>query len=237
MRILLLIALMLGVSTPVFAEDSADNLRTISVSGEAKDQFAPDRAEITVVMEGRAKTVAEAKKKHDELLNGLLAETKKFAIPEKQVKTLSDTIQPQYDYIENQGQRLREYSAEHRVMVQLDDTKKVGDFINAIVARGIDRVEGVNYTLKDSSKAEREVLLKAVIDAKAKATAIAVTLGQTLGPVQNVSATGGGFVPVPMPYQGRVMAMKAEAAMDAAAPVPAGEVQVNQTVQATFLIN
>ncbi len=232
----ILLALMLLLAGPVLAEEP---VRQITVNGQAEKSFAPDKVDVTVVIEGRAKTLKEAKAIHDKLLSALHEVTAKFDIAKSDVKTTSDSINPQFDYVSEPNgsggrQVLRGYSAEHRLQVTLSNLTKIGDFINALVAKNIDRIEQVSYGLKRSADAEMEVSVEAVKDAKMKAQKLLGALGATLGPVISVNADGGGYMPRPMP----MMMAKADMAGGApeAASIPAGDVNIRQNVTVQFEI-
>lgn len=233
----LVLSTLLLVSTPAMAEPAP---RQISVTGQADKNFTPDKADVYVVVEGRGKALAEAKKKHDDLLNALHQVVEKFGIAKDKVKTLSNSINPQYDYVNdangNGRQVLRGYQAEHRLLVTLDILDKMGDLINALVAKGIDRVEQVSYGLKNSEDAEMEVTLAAVRDAKNKAGKIIAALDSDLGKVLTVNTDGGGYQPVPMPMM--MMAKSADMAAGApeAAQIPAGDVKIMKSVTVQFEI-
>jgi uncharacterized protein YggE len=242
----LAIGLMMGAMAscflPLAASAAEVPLRQISVTGEAERNFSPDKADVMVVVEGRGKTLAEAKKQHDELLAGLHQVTAKFEIAKNNVKTLSDSISPQYDYVSddkgNGRQVLRGYAAEHRLQITLETLDKVGDFINAVVAKKIDRIEGIRYGLKDSKAAELDVTISAVKNAKTKAQQIVGALDATLGEVLSVNTGGTGYAPQPMPMM--MMAKSADMTMgsapEAAPTVPTGDVSIHQQVTVQFAI-
>jgi uncharacterized protein YggE len=213
--------------------------RQISVTGQAEQSFTPDKADIYVAVVGQGKALAEAKQNHDTLLNALHQVTAQFKIGKSNVKTLSDSINPQYDYVSEPNgsgrQVLRGYEANHRLQITLEDTAKTADFINALVSKNIDRIEQVQYGLKDSEEAEMQVTLAAVKNAKKKAGRIIAALDSDLGKVLSVNADGGGYQPQPMP----MMAMGAPAMENKsqdAAPIPAGDVKINKNVTVQFEI-
>lgn len=212
--------------------------RQISVTGTAEQSFTPDKADIYVAVLGQGKALAEAKKNHDTLLNALHQVTAQFKIGKANVKTLSDSINPQYDYVSEPNgsgrQVLRGYEANHRLQITLEDTAKTGDFINALVSKNIDRIEQVQYGLKDSEEAEMQVTLAAVKNAKKKAGRIIAALDSDLGKVLSVNADGGGYQPVPMPMM-MTKAVMADGGAEAA-PIPAGDVKINKNVTVQFEI-
>jgi len=237
MRFLILAACLLLTSAAT-AEEVL--IRQITVTGEAEQNFAPDKAEVMIAIEGRGKTLAEAKQKHDELLTALHQAVSKFSIDKSKVKTLSNSINPQYDYVNdpngNGRQVLRGYSAEHRVQVTIEKLDSIGEFINALVARNIDRIEQVSYGLRNSDSAEMQVSVAAVKNAKSRAAELLGALDSRLGKVISVSTDSGGYHPRPVP----MMAMAKRGAMsdsaEAAAPIPDGDVAIRKQVTVQFEI-
>ncbi len=214
--------------------------RLISVSGKAEKNYEPNKVDVTLAIEGRDKELKTAKRKHDELLNALHKVARNFGVDKKDVKTLSNNIQPRYEYRDKNNRRvLAGYSAKHRVQVTLKKIDKVGDFVNAITKAGIDQLQGMSFGLIDSNAAEREVMLMAVKDSRMKADAVAASLGVSAPKVYSVNVQGGGgYHPKPMPMvRGKMMmAMDAESAPPAA-EIPTGEVTIRQNVSAQFEIS
>ena len=227
-KTLLLASLLLAA--PAMAEDAP---HTLTVSGLSEQQFAPDKADIIVVVEGRSAKLADAKAEHDKKLAQLLALQNRFNLKKSDIKTLSDSVQPEYDY--NDGkQKLREYVASHRLQITLHDTKQAGSFVNAVVGENINRVESVSYGLEDNAKAQNTVLLAAIEDAKQKAETAARALGVKLNGVHSFTAENNGVAPRP-PMPMMAMARMKDAAPEAT-PLPEGDVSLQQTVSVSYLI-
>lgn len=224
------------LSSPAQAHDEVKP-RLISVSGKAEKTYDPDKVDIVLAIEGQDKELKTAKRKHDELLNALHKVARDFGVDKKDVKTLSNSIQPRYEYRDKNNTRvLAGYSATHRVQVTFKSLDKIGDFVNAITKVGIDQLQSMSFGLIDSNAAEREVMLMAVKDARAKSDAVAATLGVLAPKVYSVNvAGGGGYRPQPVMARGAMMAMDmAESAP--AAEVPLNDVTIQQNVSAQFEI-
>jgi len=228
----LILALMLPLSAHA---DDEKNPRLISVNGSAEKIYEPNKVEINIGLQGEDKDLKKAKSKHDDLLNALYAVAEKFGVEKKDIKTLSNSIQPRYEYRDKTNQRvLAGYLASHQVQVMLKNLDKIGDFINALTAKGIDQMNGMQFGLIDSNAAEREVMLMAVKDARAKADAVAGVLGVGIERPYSINVSGGGgYHPQPMMARGMV-AMAADAEMAPAAEIPMNDVTIRQSVSAQF---
>lgn len=218
--------------------DDKESPRLISVSGKAEKTFEPDKVDIVLSIEGRDKELTIAKRKHDELLNALHNVAERFDVDKKNLRTLSNSIQPRYEYRNKENQRvLTGYTASHRVEITFTQLNKIGEFVNAITRAGIDKLQSMRFGLLQSDAAQREVMLLAVKDAKDKAKAIANTLDVDMGDVYSVSVnSGGGYHTKPMMMARNEMAMDMAAAPSAAS-IPTGEVTIRQHVSAQFEMN
>ena len=104
----------------------------------------------------------------------------------------------------------------------------VGPLIDAAIAAGANRVNSLDFNLRDDTGARDEAIAKAAKDAQAQAQALAAALGLKLGPI--VSATTQ-VNPGPQPVMFRAAAMSLGAN---ATPVSPAEVSVPATVSLTY---
>ena len=105
-----------------------------------------------------------------------------------------------------------------------------GALIDAAIAAGANRVNSLNFSVKDDTKARGEAIAIATRDARAQAEALASALDVKLGKVLKAT-TISEQRPVPI-WMNRAMAMSA----NVATPVEPGEVTVPATVSLTFEI-
>jgi uncharacterized protein len=70
-----------------------------SMSGEGKETIKPDVAVINLGVQANAATVKEAQDRINESINSITAEVKKLGIDEKDIKTESYTVYPNYDAV------------------------------------------------------------------------------------------------------------------------------------------
>jgi uncharacterized protein YggE len=113
--------------------------------------------------------------------------------------------------------------------VQTGATNLLGALIDEAIGAGANRVNYLNFTLRDDTKPRTEAITKAAKDAEAQARALAQALGLTLGHV--VRATTVSEVrPIPLAMRGEAYAARE------ATPVEAGEITVPATVSLVYEI-
>jgi uncharacterized protein YggE len=215
-----------------FSAKAEERVRTISVMGEASVKIAPDKADLSINLAGSGKTAVQAKEVSDKKLKSLYSLIKQHDIPESLVETLHSSIQPQYDYRDGK-QKFREYESQQRVTIEIHNLDSIAKFMDDLVVAGVDRVDSLQYGLKDDAGAKQDALVKALHQAQTKAAALAEVVGSTLGKAHSVAEQGAGYRP-PSPVRGMMMKSEAFSAADSAIAPPAGDVEVRQKVQAVF---
>lgn len=203
----------------------------LSAYGEVKT--APDMATITFGVVTEASTAAEAMRQNAARMNQVMAALRRAGIEARDVQTSGLNLSAQYDYVQNEPPRLRGYQANNRVTVNINDLDAVGTTADAVVAAGVNQIDGIGFGLKDPSAAENQARRIAVRNLQAKAALYADALGVQLGGVRALSE-GGGYSPQPP-----VMFARAEMAMDAggSTPVAAGQLTVRIDITGVYDLN
>jgi uncharacterized protein len=155
----------------------------------------------------------------------------KAGLAKDAVRTTGYSIQQEFDYANNR-RTPKGYLARNGVEVRLDAVERVGELLDAMVDAGATTVSGVRFDLKDRAGAEREALRLAVIDARARADAIASGAGRSVDRVLRI-------VDAPAPrFKGPQPMLMERAAAGAAAdtPIEAGTIEVHAQVELTTAI-
>ena len=124
------------------------------------------------------------------------------------------------------------YRAENSITVETGEIGLLGGLIDTAIEAGANRINFLNFTLRDESQARSQAIALAAKDAQAQAASLAKSLGVKLGPVvkaTTVAETG------PMPMM-RAGAMAMGSSMGAPTPVQPNEVTVPATVSITYQI-
>jgi len=213
----LLAALVLVVSGVAVAAEAPPRLVSVSGSGEVKAQ--PDMASVTLGVEARNPSLAEARAQVNATVDRVLALTRDLKIDPKLVDSTRLQVQPEYRWDEKTSQQvLLGYLVSRQVDIELRDLDRLGALLEKAVSAGVNQVGGARLDSSRRKELEREALARAVEDARLNADALARAAGARLGPVQSLSAAGA------MPFR----PMYAEKAMVAAAP-PAGDAEQTYT--------
>ena len=204
----------------------------LSAYGEVKT--APDMATISFGVVTEASTAAEAMRLNATRMTQVMAALRRAGIAERDVQTSGLNLSAQYDYVQNEPPRLRGYQANNRVTVIINDLEAVGTTADAVVAAGVNQIDGISFGLKDPTTAENRARQIAVRNLQAKAALYADALGVGLGGIRSLSE-GGGYSPRPP----QPMYARAEMAMDSggSTPVAAGELTVRIDITGVYDLN
>jgi uncharacterized protein len=207
--------------------------RAVSVSGSGEVAAEPDLAHVTLGVEARKPTMAEARAEVARTVDRVLALTRDLRIDPKLVNATRVQVQPEYSW--NDADRTRVllgYLVSRQVQVEVRDLEQLGPLLERAVDAGVNQV---NDPVLDSSRRkslEREAMAKAVEDARLNAETLARAAGARLGPVRMLN--GSSSAP-PMPVYRRGPMVMADAA--AAAPAETyqpGEMKFSAVVNAEY---
>lgn len=205
------------------------------VTGEGKVSATPDIAKVTLGIQENGislKTVQDTVNKKSKALTDSL---KKLGVGEKDIKTTSYNVYPQYDYTAPNS-RITGYQVSTSYEVTVRDFDKVNDVLVEATTAGANTTSGIAFEVNDETKAKKlqEAREEAVAKAKEKAQGLAKAAGISLGKIINVSESQGGNEIRPM------YATKDAVGLGGSAPTPAniqpGETEISLTVSLSYEI-
>ena len=133
-------------AAPAALADTAP--RTLTVSGHGEAGGVPDQAMLSAGVTTQGKTAAAAMAENANEMNAVFAALKRLGVPEKKIQTSNFTVSPQYPpYNANATGQLKivGYDVTNQVNVTLDDVKKLGPALDALVAAGANQINGVTF--------------------------------------------------------------------------------------------
>lgn len=210
----------------------------IWVNGVGTVSAPPDLAELDLGVSATAETVSEARESAATAMTAIVGYLTGSGIEEKDIRTRHFSIHPQYEWQEiiRPGGRSNErvltgYQVTNTAIVLVRDMDRASELLDGAVEAGGDvvRVNGINFTIEDTTGLARQAREKAVADAMAKAAQLAAHSGVTLGRLVLLSEVTGGQ---PTPFAERTFALAADASV--ATPLSPGEQDVRVTVLAVF---
>ncbi|NYT74184.1 SIMPL domain-containing protein [Halomonas sp. QX-2] len=105
---------------------------------------------------------------------------------------------------DGEHETLQRTRLERPITVELTDLDQLSEVLDALIAAGVNSLDGVQFDLQDRDAATDEALVKALEKAQHKANLMADSLDAELGHVQRIEETQS---PI---FQPRMMAMRAE---------------------------
>ena len=226
-----LAALLLAACVPL-ATHADERPRSVSTTGQGEVSAQPDMARVTLGVDARRKSLAEARAEVTAAVDRLLALTRELKIDPKYVNATRLQVRPEYAWIE-QGQKqvLQGYFVGRQVEVELHDLDQLGPLLERAVTAGANQVGDASLDSTRRKEFERQTMTLAVQDAAANAGTLATAAGARLGPVRTLNASS---MPSPMPMYRMAAMADAAAAPPAESTYATGEMKFSATVSAEY---
>jgi hypothetical protein len=161
----------------------------------------------------------------------VFATLKRLGVPDKWIQTSNFSVTPQYPpYNQNATgpQRIVGYQVSNEVDVTLDDVKKLGPALDALVGSGANQINSVGFSIRDPAALLATARAAAIADALKRAQTYTHAAGVGLGSVVSIQE---GTIEPPRPmYRMQAVAM----APADATPTAAGEQSVTANVTMVF---
>ncbi|MDP2655376.1 MAG: SIMPL domain-containing protein [bacterium] len=215
---------------------------TITVQGDGQATMPPDVARISFTVDNTSATVAQAQEATTKQANTALDFVKGQGVAEKDIKTLSYNISPQYSYPNPcaygaicpdyyRAPKITGYQVSETIQVTMRDLTKVGELLGGLGKLEVQNVNGPAFALDDSTAGYGAARADAINKAKTQGELLAKQLGVKLGKIVNFSESSGGYQ-YPMMAYGLGGASEKSAVPD----VPVGENTYNASVSITYEI-
>ena len=207
---------------------AADVPHVISVSGQGEISGVPDQAQLSAGVATVAASANAALAQNASKMTAVFDALKRLGVPDKAIRTSNFSVQPQYaDTPNGARQRITGYLVSNQVDVTLDDTRKLGPALDALVGAGANEIKSVSFAIRDANALLEMARKAAIADARKRAETYTTAAGVSLGSVVSISENGGGETR-PM---GGIMAYAGRAAPT---PTAAGEQSVTASVTVVF---
>lgn len=170
------------------------SVRNFSVTGEGTILAIPDiaRFSFSVITEGKD-NVQDLQQENTLAMNGILDAIKLAGVEEKDIRTVSYTVTPQYEYYPCFYERgscpppnISGYSISQSIEVTVRDFANAGELLSLAVQKGANSVSQLSFSVDDPTALEDEAREIAILKAKRRATSIALASGFRLGKILEV---------------------------------------------------
>ncbi len=186
--------LLLAFSASAVAQNIVDQSPTISVSGKAELFVVPDFVSFRLDVTKENTDLAVAKRESDQVTAKIRTITNKYGLKNEDVSVTHISVEQKFRYIRDKDNRIFDedgdeigkkeflgYKATTLISVTVKDLSKFQPLFEELLAAGvteIDKVEFQTTKLREFKDKARDMAMKA---AKEKATAMAASIGQTVG--------------------------------------------------------
>lgn len=215
-----------------------DAMLTVSADGQA--HRAPDVAVFTAGVTTQGKTASQALAANSQAMTAAIAALKQAGVQSRDIQTSNLSVSPVYEEqtaqpAQNQtnsrprrtlGPLIIGYQVSNQVNARQRKLAEYGATIDALVNAGANQINGPSFTVDEPAAALDEARLEAMKAARARADLYARAAGMRVLRIVSI-AEGGSNYPQPMVFA------RAKA-MEASAPVEAGEVELAAHVTVQF---
>lgn len=209
---------------------------TITVSAESERLVAPDTAKVSFTMTRKSTDLSQASESVNERIGEMVDSMDEFGVEEKDIKTTSYSVQPEYNYVRDSGDRVFDgYRVRQTIELTIRNLDEVAPILTQISSFKVDNVSGLSFYVDEDEEINNELREEAINKAQDKAKILARDLGVKLDTIIRFNESGAGNPPYPM-YEERAYGMGGEDMAAPSAVVPTGENKYTSRVSITYLI-
>ncbi len=221
-----------GASGVQAQSDTADPLRTVSVSGVGRSEVEPDKAVIQLGVTARADTARGASRKAAAAMDAVIASLQDSGVEEADIKTTRLELRQ----VRQRDKETREvtvrWQVRNRVKATIRDIDSTGDIVDAAIAAGATNLDRLQFRATDPSEA--------LAEAREEAVASAALTASQLAAAANVEVVGVLSIVEGGPFGGHDTAGFGDSAGGPEAfstPIQPGMIDIEVTVYIEYLIS
>lgn len=202
----------------------------LNINTSADLKKAPDIAIVSAGVVTQNRNARQAMADNALKMNAAFTALKAAGIADRDMQTAGISLSPQYVYEENKPPKISGYQASNTLTIKIRDMSKVGAVLDALVAQGVNQINGPTFQLEDPDAALDVAREEAMRKAMNRANLYARAAGMRVKRVVSINESGGYQQPQPVP----MYAMARMAADAAPTPVAAGEVTMSIQLNVQF---
>jgi len=180
MKQLLIIFAASLLSVAACAHEETPQQDHISVMGVGEVQQEPDQAILSVGINAKRPSLAEAKKVADDHYRQVLEVIEKSGIDKKFVRSTQINAQPEYEWITS-GRVYKGERVSRSLSITINQLDKVSRLLQDLVEADVSTIDGMTTGFQDPKAVQEKALAAAAADAQSKAKFLAERLDRQLG--------------------------------------------------------
>lgn len=228
---LLCILLLCQINSPAQAPEPHEKRpRTVTVRGTGTLSLPPDQVRVSIQVNVRGESASSAMNTASTRTRDVLDILQSYGVDTKNLRTTRISVSPIYDYEKRiQPPPIVGYMASNDFVVTFVESKmdRVGEFLDRAVTAGASNFGSLIYESTKQRELERDALINAAADARARAEVLAKELGANLGRVLSITEVG---LTPPVPIVQDMVRTEASVA----APVMVGEITISAKADVVF---
>ena len=173
-----------------YCANNAIEPAVLSVDGTGKAVSTPDQAIISIGVSSHSVNAETAQNINSQAAMAIKAALLELGINETDIQTNNYSFNPVYSTAQN-GHSLVDYAVDNNVIVIVNDISLVGNVIDLSLANGANRINSLDFSLRDTSQLHKKAMEAAIKDARNKAEIIANSLGHRIIGIKNVTNSEG----------------------------------------------
>lgn len=180
------------------AQEKPAEANTLTVLGAGTVVAVPDTATLRAGVVSVAFSAAQGLGENDKIMKRVIKILRRYGIPAADIETHAFSVRPEYaprNTKSNFAQRIKSYRISNEITVKTHKTGGLGGLIDVLVQDGINRIDGISFSIRDRESRMDSARRKAVADARRKAVLYAGEAGVTLGRVLRLSETDARVIP------------------------------------------
>jgi uncharacterized protein YggE len=204
----------------------------VSTSGTGEARITPDRATIYIGVQTRAATAAQAGAENARKQRAVIDTLRALGIANELISTVNYNVYPEQVFQPDRGDRVPKivgYNVTNTVRVEVRKIDQLGNLLDAVLAKGANAINSLDFYASNQDEARRSALAAAVARARGDAEALAKGAGGSLGELLEVTSA-----PMVMPPRPYPMMMGKAAMASEVTPVNPGEQTLTVTVTARW---
>ncbi|MDX9970563.1 MAG: SIMPL domain-containing protein [Candidatus Gracilibacteria bacterium] len=168
----------------IWNSSKGDYPREITIDAVGKAFVNPDTAIINLGVFSIGDTTEIVTKENNEKMNKIFETIKSFGVEEKDIKTTSYYLNPNWEWDEKKKESIEKgYRLDQNITIKVRDLNKSGEIIAKATSAGANLVGGISFAIEDEESAKEEARTLAISAAKEKAKLISKETGIKLGKV------------------------------------------------------
>jgi uncharacterized protein YggE len=204
--------------------------RTVTVNGTGMTRVEPDEAVAVFEFTEKARELQDAHRAVQERVQQFVDTVVEAGWDRDLIRQSGINYHPNYDYIQNEGQVFRDFSASVTLTFRTENLDDVPGILDLAIERGVTQIQPVRYSVTNRQAQEGEARVKAIQNARQKAQEYASAAGASLADVVSITESHSGG-PQPRPA---MRAMEADDASGSFANVSPNQVELTSNVTVTW---